>query len=144
MITKTVSIKSTSTEQGKGDKTYLSVVLTDGKRENKYAIFDPGMQKTFQDAEKANSQVTVGLEKEGNYWNVKSCSPSGETKQEVKQAKYYKNDDDIMLQVALKAVVELDTHHIPPEGEKYDIGRIAQKTNELFASLLLMRPKKDA
>ena len=54
---------------------------------------------------------------------------------------YSRNDDDIMLQVALKAVVELEKHHIVPAGD-YGVGRIAQKTNELFASLIMMRPKK--
>ena len=54
--------------------------------------------------------------------------------------RYFKNDDDIMLQVALKAAVELEKHHFVPEG-KINIPRIAQATNELFANLLLMRPK---
>ena len=54
---------------------------------------------------------------------------------------YPKNDDDIMLQVAFKGAIELETHHNPPEG-KINTARVIQATSELFASLILMRPKK--
>ena len=52
-----------------------------------------------------------------------------------------KNDDDIMLQVAFKGAVELELHHIVPEG-KVDTQRVLQITGDLFRGLLLMRPKK--
>jgi hypothetical protein len=54
---------------------------------------------------------------------------------------YPKNDDDIMLQVAFKGAIELETHHNPPEGE-INTARVIQATSELFAGLILMRPKK--
>ena len=77
------------------------------------------------------------IAKAGTYYNLKT------TKEPKPQARgYVKNDDDIMLQVALKAVVELECHHTVPEG-KVNIKRTAQDTNELFASLLMMRPKKE-
>lgn len=53
-----------------------------------------------------------------------------------------KNDDDIMLQVAFKGVIELEKHHFLPEG-KITTGRILQATSELYAGLLVMRPKRE-
>ena len=53
-----------------------------------------------------------------------------------------KNDDDIMLQVALKAVVELERHHVVPQGDmKGVIARVSAETAELNAALHMMRPK---
>jgi len=74
MIQKTVKVKSAETLPTKdGKKTYLSVTLTDGNRDNKYSVFDPALQKTLQGAYKSGLSVNVGLEKEGNFWNVKSA-----------------------------------------------------------------------
>ena len=149
MIQKTVKVKSAETLPTKDQKkTYLSVTLTDGNRDNKYSVFDPALQKTLQDANKSGESVSVGLEKEGNFWNIKSAEISmGEDDHPPIPPKstrtiYPKNDDDIMLQVALKAIVDLHKHHYVPAG-KVDVGIVAQDTNELFASLIMMRPKKD-
>ena len=57
--------------------------------------------------------------------------------------RYTKNDTDIMLQVCLKAAVELETHHIVPEG-KINTGRVIQAVSELFADMMIMRPKDKA
>lgn len=66
-------------------------------------------------------------------------SPQARKPQSTKSTK---NDDDIMLQVAFKGAVELEQHHNPPEG-KINTARVIQATSELFAGLILMRPKKE-
>lgn len=52
-----------------------------------------------------------------------------------------KNDDDILLSVAFKGAIELERHHIVPEG-KINTVRVIQTTSEIFAGLVLMRPKR--
>jgi len=70
MIENIVKVKSTTTIQG-GKGPYLSVVWTDGNKDFKKNVFDPAFQKVFQQAEKSGESVKVGVEKEGNFWNVK-------------------------------------------------------------------------
>ncbi len=89
----------------------------------------------------------IKLHQSGNYYMPnKGQSSQGASKPAPKPwAKSNwtpKNDDDIMLQVAFKGAIELETHHIVPEG-KIDTGRILQATNEMFAGLLMMRPQKE-
>ena len=124
---------------------YMSVTLTDGQKYFTRAVFDDGHKKLLQEAYDSGQSVNVQFEKRGNFWNVKSVEIGNGTPKPDKPAERKwtpKNDDDIMLQVALKAVVELERHHFVPEG-KLNVGRIAEATNELFASLLMMRPKRE-
>jgi hypothetical protein len=52
--------------------------------------------------------------------------------------RYQKDDDAIMLQVAFKGVVELDTHHIVPEG-KVNCERVLENTFHIYAGLQLIK-----
>ena len=151
MINKTVQVKSATTEQGKGNKTYLSVVLTDGKRENKYAIFDPALQTTLQNAYKSGENVNVGLEKEGNFWNVKSAEITSENiqtteREPVKQTKTWKPakdqdaEDWTNIRTAVMQATLLRTHLVP--GAKTEVGAMMQDAAEIFAGMCVMKPDR--
>ena len=121
MIQNIVKIKSTTTLPTKDKKkTYLSVVWTDGAKEYKKPIFDPALQKVFQEAEKSGESVNVGVEKEGDFWNVKTAeitteAPKTEQKPRTEGTKqpYGKSPDErasIERQVALKVTSEIYCH----------------------------------
>jgi len=80
-------------------------------------------------------------------WYYKRRDTAQETKPTEKAKptwKPSKNDDDILLSVAFKGAIELETHHIIPEGNlDKAINRVLQATREIHAGLLLLRPKKE-
>lgn len=151
MINRTVKVKSAETLPTKdGKKTYLSVVLTDGTRENKYSIFDPALQKTLQEADSSGQSLNVGLEKEGNFWNVKSAEITSEevkttpTDSKPKQrASYGKSQDEedwTNIRTAVMQAVALETHLVP--GAKADVKGVMQNASEIFASMCVMKPER--
>ena len=147
MIESIVKVKSTTTLQGKKGS-YLSVVWTDGNKEFKKNVFDPSHQKVFQQAEKSGESVKVGVEKEGNFFNVKSAEITSETTESKSNGRYYHDrhsqdaEDWTNIRTAVMQSVQLETHHIAPEG-KIDIGRVMQNANEIFASMIMMKPKRE-
>lgn len=147
MIERTVTIKSAQMMDAQGGKQqYLATILVSSEgRESKKAIFDPNMQKVIQQAYKENKALNIKLEKEGNFWNIKEAQVSDKIatvgQKEEKTWKPAKNDDDILLSVAFKGAIELERHHYVPEG-KINTGRVIQTTSEIFAGLVLMRPKR--
>jgi len=150
MIQRTVKVKSAETTPTKdGKKTYLSVVLSDGTRDNKYSIFDPALQKTLQDAHKSGESVNVGLEKEGNFWNVKSAEiTSEEVKAEPKPngQRYYHDrhsqdaEDWTNIRTAVMQAVALQTHLVP--GATVDVKGVMQNASEIFADMCVMKPER--
>jgi len=85
MIQNIVKVKSTTTLQGKKGP-YLSVVWTDGDKEFKKNVFEPAHQKVFQQAGKSGESVKVGVEKEGDFWNIKSAEITTEEVEAKPQA----------------------------------------------------------
>lgn len=74
MIQRIVKVKGTEFLDTKDkSRTYLSAVLTDGTKESKQSIFDPELQKTIKEAEKSGASLNIGLEKEGQFWNLKTA-----------------------------------------------------------------------
>ena len=153
MITRTVKVTKAETLPTKdGKKTYLSVVLSDGNRDNKYSIFDPALQKTLQDAHKSGESVSVGLEKEGNFWNIKSAEVTTEEVQATTEPKssgqrFYHDrhsqdaEDWTNIRTSVMQAVQLETHQVPTG--KIDVGRVMQNANEVFASMIIMKPKRE-
>ena len=78
------------------------------------------------------------------YYKRKVVTASG-TQQVRSQGKSYKADpeklDDIMIMSAWKIADEQIRHHIVPAG-KVDVGLIGQVASEIFASMVIMRPKR--
>ena len=154
MIQRTVKVKEATTTPTKdGKKTYLSAVLSDGSRENKYSIFDPALQMILQEAYKSGESVNVGLEKEGNFWNIKTAVITSEDVTEQKEPKssgqrYYHDrhsqdaEDWTNIRTAVMQAVALETHHIVPEG-KVDVHRVMQDAAEIFADMCMMKPNRE-
>ncbi|KKN64723.1 hypothetical protein LCGC14_0488550 [marine sediment metagenome] len=70
MIKEIIQVISTEQKVGKGDKPYLEVVYTDKDgKERKKNIFDSALWNLFSNG----FWVELSLEKEGNWWNVKSA-----------------------------------------------------------------------
>ena len=140
MIQSIVKIKSTTTLPTKNKKkTYLSVTWVDGEKEYKKPIFDPALQEVFQSAEKSGESVNVGVEKEGDFWNVKTAEITSEavvTEQKEFRStwKPSRNDETIMLQVAFKGAVECEGYWYVPDGQA-QTARVIQNTEELFVGL---------
>lgn len=152
MIQRTVKVKEATTTPTKdGKKTYLSVVLSDGTRDNKYAVFNPDLQKVLQGAHKSGESVNVGLEQEGNFWNVKTAEITTEevkTEPQPSGQRYYHDrhsqdaEDWTNIRTAVMQAVALETHHIVPEG-KVDVHRVMQDAAEIFADMCMMKPKRE-
>ena len=81
------------------------------------------------------NEASLQIAKNGKYYTLVSGKPT-----EAK-APYRKNDDDILLSVAFKGAIELERHHYVPEGT-INTARVIQTTSEIFAGLVLMRPKR--
>lgn len=118
MITRTVTVKSAEfTDTADKKKQYLAAVLVneDGKQ-NKQAIFDPKLQKVIQDALKSKATLSVKLEKEGNFWNLKEAEPLGESvqvatsPQKPSYGKSHEEQESIMRQSARRDAVEIYKH----------------------------------
>ena len=75
MIERIVTVKEAKfVDTADGKKQYLSAVMVgEGGKENKQAIFDPKMQQTVQEALKDSLPLKVKLEKEGTFWNIKEA-----------------------------------------------------------------------
>jgi len=152
MIQGIVKVKSCETLPTKdGKKTYLSAVLTGEKGDRKYSVFDPALQKTIQEAHKQGASLKIGLEKEGNFWNLKTAEITAEQPPSVEpksNGKFYHDrhsqdaEDWTNIRTALMQAVELETHHYPPAG-KVDTGRTMQIASEIFASMIMMKPKRE-
>ena len=149
MIQGIVKVKSCETLPTKdGKKTYLSAVLTGEKGDRKYSIFDAGLQKTIQEAHKQGASVKIGLEKEGNFWNLKTAevtteqvvSPSVE-KTTISERSYRKDDNAIMLQVAFKGAVECEGYWYVPDGKAHT-DRVTQNTEGLLIGLQEIMKKR--
>ena len=148
MIERTVTVKSAEfKDTSDGRRQYLSAVLVgEGGKESKQSVFDPHLQKVIQDALENNWPLIVKLEKEGNFWNIKEAefstetkvSPDGERPREIEPDK---KADDIMLAVAFKGAIDLETHQVP-EAEP-NTKRVLKTTTILLAGLNLLRGKKE-
>ena len=154
MIQRTIKVKEATTTPTKdGKKTYLSAILSDGTRESKYSIFDPNLQKILQDAHKSGESVNVGLEKEGNFWNIKTAVVTSEEVTEQKEPKssgqrYYHDrhsqdaEDWTNIRTAVMQAVVLHTHHIVPEG-KVNVKSVMQSASEIFADMCMIKPTRE-
>ena len=106
----------------------------------------PDQTRVIQDALENNWPLIVKLEKEGNFWNIKEAefstetkvSPDGERPREIEPDK---KADDIMLAVAFKGAIDLETHQVP-EAEP-NTKRVLKTTTILLAGLNLLRGKKE-
>lgn len=88
------------------------------------------------------SEDSIQLSKNGNSYIFKRRTEQLATPKPT--WKPSKDNDDIMLQVALKEAGLLERHHIVPEGKLDDsVKRVLKATTELFAGLLLLRPKRE-
>ena len=148
MIERIVKVKSAETKDTKGGaRQYLSAVLVDSNgKENTQSIFDPAIQKTVQEAYSAGASLLIRMEKEGNFWNIKDAmldtTPrEAPASKETKAYSPHNKDDDILMAVAFKGAVELETHLVP--GAEPNTARVMQTTSELLAGLLLMRPRRE-
>jgi len=159
MIQNIVKVKSTTTLQGKKGP-YLSVVWTDGDKEFKKNVFEPAYQKVFQQAEKSGESVKVGVEKEGDFWNIKAAeitseevsqkatvSPSGEKARSSETGQRYYHDrhsadaeDWTNIRTAVMQAVALETHLVP--GAKADVKGVMQNAAEIFADMCMMKPTR--
>ena len=155
MIHNIVQVKSIKSIKGKKG-TYSSVTWQDGDKEFTKNVFEPAHQKIFKQALESGESVDVAMEKENDYWNVKSAEITsadvGQTteREPVKQIKTWKPakdqdaEDWTNIRTAVMQSVALETHHIVPAGE-VDIKRVMQNANEIFADMCAMKPKrKDA
>ena len=155
MIHNIVQVKSIKPIKGKKG-TYSSVTWQDGDKEFTKNVFEPAHQKIFKQALESGESVDVAMEKENDYWNVKSAEITsvdvGQTteREPVKQIKTWKPakdqdaEDWTNIRTAVMQSVALETHHIVPAGE-VDIKRVMQNANEIFADMCAMKPKrKDA
>ena len=151
MIERIVTVKSaTFVETADKSKKYLSAVLVneDGK-ENKQAVFDPDLQKIIQDACKEEYKLSVKLEKEGNFWNLKEAKVAtvAELEEPKTEQRFYHDrhsqdaEDWTNIRTAVMQAVALETHHVVPEG-KTNIARTMQDAQQIFASMLMMKPKR--
>ena len=144
MIERTVTVKSAEFKDTKdGKKQYLSAVLMDclnGKTSTQ-AIFDPAMAKTIQEARDTASCLLIHMEKEGEFWNIKSAeiAATPQTSKEPKPS-YSNKDDEILMAVAFKGAIELETHLVP--GAEPNTARVLQTTTELYVGLLLLRGRE--
>ena len=139
MIENIVKVKSTTTKQGaKGP--YLSVTWIDKGKEFTKNAFEPAHQKVFQQAEKSGESVKVGVEKEGNYFNIKLAeitseevsqsvpvSTSGESKPKSETKSYTADPskiESIEYQNARNLAVEMygkvTEDGVPPDYELLD------------------------
>ena len=149
MINNIVKVKSTTTLQG-GKGPYLSVVWTDGNKEFKKNVFDPAFQKVFQQAEKSGESVNVGVEKEGNFWNVKSAeitseevkatSTDSKPKQRGSYGKSQDEEDWTNIRTAVMQATALATHLVP--GAKTNVKSMMQDASEIFADMNMMKPNR--
>jgi len=155
MIHNIVQVKSIKPIKGKKG-TYSSVTWQDGDKEFTKNVFEPAHQKIFKQALESGESVDVAMEKENDYWNVKSAEITsadvGQTteREPVKQIKTWKPakdqdaEDWTNIRTAVMQSVALETHHIVPAGE-VDIKRVMQNASEIFADMCAMKPKgKDA
>lgn len=157
MIERTVTVKSAEFKDTKdGKRQYLSAVtIGESGKEYTRAFFDPTMQKTVQEALKANLSLVIQIEKEigsggKEFWNIKSAEIADATKpvvapQVTPKPQYSgrtEKDDDILLAVAFKGAVELEGNLVP--GAEPNTKRVLLTTAELLAGLILLRPKREA
>lgn len=146
MIERTVIVKSAETKDTKdGARQYLSAVLVDSNgKENTQSIFDPAIRTMVQGAYNSGSSLLIHMEKEGNFWNIKDATLDITPREAPtsKETKAYTNKDDgILMAVAFKGAIELETHLVP--GAEPNTARVLQTTTELLAGLILLRPKRE-
>ena len=74
MITRQAQVISTEmVDTADGKRQYMKVVLRGNEgREGKQSVFDPAIQKVMTEAHRQGCWVENTLEKEGNFWNIKS------------------------------------------------------------------------
>ena len=130
MIERTVTVKEIVWIAAKGGKKqYMSVVLTDGTRDNKQAVFDPSFQKILQEAKDTDSPLLIKLEKEGNFWNIKGAAitheePKAAPKSEPKPEWKGRTEDGMDRRTALMQAVEVYNHvvaeQIPFDEDVFD------------------------
>ena len=142
MIEKTKTVKSAEWKETKdGTKQYLSAVLLDENgRGSTQAVFEPDLQKVIEEAYKASRSLLVGIEKEGQFWNIKTATlgePVATPQTPRTEGKYSSKDDDILLAVAFKGAVELESNLVP-EAQP-NAKRVLLTTTELYMGLLLLR-----
>ena len=127
-----MKVKSISKLQGKDGKDLWKIDFEEDSKPM-WASFQPNFDEGhIIDDDKLQPS------RKGTSWVFKKTT---EPKQEKR---YAKNDDDIMLQVALKVTIELEKHHNPPNGNLDEsVHRVMQGTQKMFATLMAMRPKRD-
>ena len=154
MIQNIVKVKSTTSLPTKDKKkTYLSVVWEDGGKEYKKPIFDPALQKVFQEAEKSGEFVNVGVDKEGDFWNVKTAeitsahvsqtAPVPETRNTGTRKSYGKSQDEedwTNIRTAVMQATAMRTHLVPEA--KTDIKSMMQDAAEIFAGMGMLKPSR--
>ena len=150
MIHNIVKVKSTKSIKGKKG-TYLSVTWQDGDKEFTKNVFEPAHQKVFKQAEESGESVDVAMEKEGDFWNVKSAEITGEEVKEQPKTngqRFYHDrhsqdaEDWTNIRTAVMTAKDLDMHHIVSEG-KVDVHRVTQNAAEIFAGMCMMKPKRE-
>lgn len=146
MITRTVTVKSRETKEGKKGP-YMSATLSDGTKERAYPIFNPEWEKTIEEALKSNQALDIDLEKEGNYWNLKGVRISEGKVEEQKVVKqrtsYGKSQDEedwTNIRTAVMQATALECHLVP--GAKTDVKGMMQDATEIFAGMCMMKPDR--
>ena len=133
MIHNIVQVKSIKPIKGKKG-TYSSVTWQDGDKEFTKNVFEPAHQKIFKQALESGESVDVAMEKENDYWNVKSAEITsadvGQTTQQeaAKQSKSYTADphkiESMEYSNARNLAVEMYCHvtdqGTPPDYELLD------------------------
>jgi len=164
MIERTVTVKSAEFKDTKdGKRQYLSAITVgESGKEYTRAFFDPTMQKTVQEALKANLPLVIQIEKEmgsggKEFWNIKSAeiatgasvaegSKPVVAPQATPKPQYSgrtEKDDDILLAVAFKGATECEGYWYVPDGKAHN-DRVLKNTAEILTGLMLLRPKREA
>ena len=148
MIERTVIVKSAETKDTKdGKRQFLSAVLADDSgKENTQSIFDPAIRTMVQGAYNSGAPLLIHMEKEGNFWNIKDATldiapREAPASKETKTYSPHNKDDEILMAVAFKGAIELETHLVP--GAEPNVTRVLRTTTELLTGLLLLRPKRE-
>jgi hypothetical protein len=159
MITREVTVKSADWLNTKdGSKEYLSAVLvdTENQKESKQSIFDPDLQKSIQWAFEKKLTLSVKLEKEGQFWNLKQVeiisppspvSPSSETPQKSEKP-VQRNTWDAEVwttrRCCLMQAVDLTKFYMNPEmGLAEAVKCVADTYDKLLVALMATHADKE-
>jgi hypothetical protein len=143
MIERIVTVKSaTFTETPDKKKQWLMAVLVeDDGTERKQAVFEPELQKIVQEAYKDKGKLSIKIEKEGNFWNLKEATllPSTIPTSQNKPTPVDR-EDNILLSVAFKGATECEGYWFVPDGKPHH-GRVIEYALYFFNALKEIRDK---